>query len=66
MSLERKAALRRAFVATANDPQFIAGAVKTQIDISPMMGAEVAAFVARVSASSPAVVERAKQAYRND
>jgi hypothetical protein len=31
-----------------------------------MTGAEVEAFVKRVSASSPAVVERAKQAYRND
>ena len=63
---ERANALRAAFMATAKDPAFLDDAVKTQIDVSPMTGAEVEAFVARVSASSPAVVERAKQAYRND
>ena len=45
---------------------FLEDAVKTQIDILPMTGAEVEAFIARLSASSPAVIERAKQAYRND
>ena len=63
---ERANALRAAFMETAKDPAFLEDAVKTQIDILPMTGAEVEAFVARVSASSPAVVERAKQAYRND
>jgi tripartite-type tricarboxylate transporter receptor subunit TctC len=63
---ERANALRAAFMATAKDPAFLEDAVKTQIDISPMTGGEVEAFVKRVSASSPAVVERAKQAYRND
>jgi tripartite-type tricarboxylate transporter receptor subunit TctC len=63
---ERANALRAAFMATAKDPAFLDDAVKTQIDVSPMTGAEVEAFVKRVSASSPAVVERAKQAYRND
>jgi tripartite-type tricarboxylate transporter receptor subunit TctC len=59
-------ALRTAFMATANDPAFLEDAAKTQIDILPMTGAEMEAFIARLSASSPAVVERAKQAYRND
>jgi tripartite-type tricarboxylate transporter receptor subunit TctC len=63
---ERAEALREAFMATANDPAFLEDAVKTQIDVSPMTGQEVEAFIARVSSSSPAVVERAKQAYRND
>jgi tripartite-type tricarboxylate transporter receptor subunit TctC len=62
----RMNALREAFMATAKDPAFVEDAVKTQIDISPMTGAETEAFVARLSASSAAVVERAKQAYRND
>lgn len=63
---ERVDALREAFMATARDPAFLEDAVKTQIDVSPMTGAEVEAFIARVSASSPAVIARAKQAYRND
>jgi hypothetical protein len=44
------------------DPQFLADATKTKIDISPMSGEDVEAFIARVSAASPAVIERAKQA----
>jgi hypothetical protein len=63
---ERADALRSSFMATARDPAFLEDAMKTQIDVSPMTGAEVAAFIARISSSSPAVVERAKQAYRND
>ena len=43
-----------------------ADAAKMQIDIVPASGIEVEAFIARVSASSPAVVERARRAIRND
>jgi hypothetical protein len=53
-------------MATMKDPQFLADAEKTQIDINPITGAEVEAFIARVAAASPAVIERAKQATRND
>ena len=53
-------------MATAQDEAFLADAVKTQIEISPMTGEEVEAFIARVSGSTPAVVERAKQAFRNN
>jgi tripartite-type tricarboxylate transporter receptor subunit TctC len=63
---ERANALRTAFMATAKDPAFLEDAVKTQIDVSPMTGEEVEAFIARISSSSPKVIERAKQAYRND
>jgi tripartite-type tricarboxylate transporter receptor subunit TctC len=62
----RTAALRAAMAETEKDPAFIADAVKTGIDILPMSGAEVESLIARVSASPPAVIERAKQAYRND
>ena len=48
------------------DPQFIADAKKTQIDISPMTGEEVEQFIARLSSASPAIVERVKQAVRTD
>jgi tripartite-type tricarboxylate transporter receptor subunit TctC len=63
---ERVDALREAFTTTARDREFLDEAVKTQIDISPMTGAEVEAFIARVAASPPAAIERAKQAYRGD
>jgi tripartite-type tricarboxylate transporter receptor subunit TctC len=59
----RKAALRSALAATLRDPQFLADAQKTGIDISPMAGAEVEAFIAKMSGTSPAVVERAKKAF---
>jgi tripartite-type tricarboxylate transporter receptor subunit TctC len=59
----RAAALRAALAATMKDPDFIADAARTQIDISPMTGNEVEAFITRVSAASPAVIERAKRAF---
>ena len=58
----RKAALRTALSDTMKDPQFVADATRTQIDISPMTGAEVEAFIARISKASPTVIERSKQA----
>ena len=64
--IERRNALRAAFMATMKDQQFLAEAEKTQIDVSPMAGAEVDAFMARVNGAPPAVVERAKRAVRND
>ncbi len=61
---ERRDALRAAFMATMSDPQFLADAAKSQIDVNPTTGAEVEAFIARIAASSPAVVERARRATR--
>ena len=58
----RTKALRDAMMAAMKDEKFLADAAKAQIDIEPMSGDEVAAFIARVSAVSPAVVVRAKQA----
>jgi hypothetical protein len=55
--------LRAALQATMQDPDFVAEARKTQLDISPWTGAEVEAYIARVSAASPAVIARVKQAY---
>jgi tripartite-type tricarboxylate transporter receptor subunit TctC len=59
----RKEALRTALITITKDPEFLADAAKTQIDISPMTGNEVEAFIARVSTVSPAVIERAKRAF---
>jgi tripartite-type tricarboxylate transporter receptor subunit TctC len=60
---DRRDALRAAFIATMSDPEFIAEAKKTQMDISPMTGAQVEAFIAQVSTASPAVIERANRAH---
>jgi tripartite-type tricarboxylate transporter receptor subunit TctC len=66
MPAERRTALRTALLDTMKDPNFVADAVKTQIDISPMTGEEVETFIARLSSASSAVIERTKQAFRND
>jgi len=63
---DRRDALRSALASAMNDPQFRADAAKTQIDINPSSGAEVETFIARVAASSPAVIERSKRALRPD
>lgn len=60
----RRNALRAAFMATMSDPQFLDDAAKSQIDVSAISGADVEAFIARVAASSPEVVERARRATR--
>jgi tripartite-type tricarboxylate transporter receptor subunit TctC len=62
----RREALRAAFMATMSDPQFVADAAKSQIDVSATTGAEVEAFIARFATSSPEVVERARRATRPD
>ena len=64
--MDRRDALRSALAAAMNDPQFRADAAKTQIDINSSSGGEVETFIARVSASSPAVIDRAKRALRPD
>lgn len=56
-------ALRTALMATMQDPAFVAEAAKTQMDVSPMTGTEVEAFIAGLSAASPAVIARVKQAF---
>jgi tripartite-type tricarboxylate transporter receptor subunit TctC len=66
MPVARRNALRKALLDTMKDPEFIADAAKTQIDISPMTGEEVEAMIARLSSASPAVIERTKQAFRNE
>jgi len=66
MPAARRAALRKALLDTMKDPGFIADATKTQIDISPMTGEQVEAFIERLSSASPAVIERTKQAFKND
>jgi tripartite-type tricarboxylate transporter receptor subunit TctC len=56
--------LRTAFDATMRDPQFVADAQKSGIDISPLAGAKVQALVQQLYATPKNIVERAKQAIR--
>ncbi len=60
----RRDALRTALMAAMQDPAFVAEAAKTQMDVSPMTGAEVEAFIAGLSSASPIVVARMKQAFK--
>jgi tripartite-type tricarboxylate transporter receptor subunit TctC len=56
--------LRTAFLATMNDPQFLADADKTGIDIAPLDGGKIQELIARLAATPDAVVQRAKRAIR--
>ena len=58
----RTKALRDALLSAMKDEKFLADAARAKIDIEPMTGEEVATLIARLSAVSPAVIERTKQA----
>ena len=57
---ERVSALRKAFMDTMGDRDFLADAEKTGIDISPMEGEPVAKMWADFASTPPAIVARAK------
>ena len=59
---ERVTALRRAFDATMKDPKLVAEADKAQLDVIAVAGEDVQALVAKMFATSPAIVESARQA----
>jgi tripartite-type tricarboxylate transporter receptor subunit TctC len=62
---ERLAALRKAFMDAMSDPRFIADAERSQLDIAPAPGAEVAALIARLFSHSKDTIRRAADAVRN-
>ena len=59
---DRIAALRAAFDATMKDPAFLAEAAKLKIDVDPMNGPDLTAFVAQVSKTPEATVARVRKA----
>jgi len=61
---ERLAALRHAFMATMQDPAFLAEAEKIKLEIRPVSGEAVQRLVAEVYASSPDVVKKAAAALK--
>jgi tripartite-type tricarboxylate transporter receptor subunit TctC len=62
---DRKAALRAAFDATMQDPDFIAETNKVKLEISPTSGAEIDRLLKEIYATPRDVIEKAKQAVRN-
>jgi tripartite-type tricarboxylate transporter receptor subunit TctC len=52
---ERLATLRQAFAATLRDPEFLADAKKTRLDIEPVSGEEIEGFVKQIYSMSDTV-----------
>ena len=61
---ERVAALRAAMMATAADPQFLADAERTRLEIAAMPGEELAAQIARYYATPRQLLDKAMQAVK--
>jgi tripartite-type tricarboxylate transporter receptor subunit TctC len=59
---DRVAALRAAFDATMKDPAYLAEAEKLKIDVDPMNGADLTAFVAQISKTPADTVARVRKA----
>jgi tripartite-type tricarboxylate transporter receptor subunit TctC len=59
---DRVAALRAAFDATMQDPNYRAEANKLKIDVDPLTGTELAALVAQVSQTPAETVARVRAA----
>jgi tripartite-type tricarboxylate transporter receptor subunit TctC len=57
----RANALRAAFMAAVKDPALVADAKKANLDLTAMSGEELAAMVAELYATPPAVVARTRQ-----
>jgi tripartite-type tricarboxylate transporter receptor subunit TctC len=57
---ERVAALRKAFQDTLKDPEFIAEAVKTNSEIRPVPGEELAKHIEKLIGAPQAVKDRMK------
>jgi hypothetical protein len=59
---DRVAALRKAFVETLNNPALRGEADKMQLDVDAIDGEELQKLVAELYATSPHLIERARQA----
>jgi tripartite-type tricarboxylate transporter receptor subunit TctC len=61
---DRLAALRKAFMDTLSDPQFLTEAEKTQLEVTPVSGEEVERLVADIHKAPAALVEKAGELMR--
>src|SRR5262249_38107051 len=62
---DRKAALRAAFDATMKDPDFVAEALRSRLEVNPVSGAEIDRLLADIYATPKDVIEKARAAIRN-
>ncbi len=60
----RLAAMRKAFLATLADKDFLADAAKLRLDINPVAGEELQALVQKLYASPPHIIKRAGDALK--
>ena len=58
---ERVQMLRKAFVETLKDPQFVADAKKSRLDTDPLTGEEIDKIVAQLFKMSPSLVNQLKE-----
>ena len=61
---ERVAALRKAFMDTWKDPELLAEAGKMGLQVGPVSGEDVQAFLAKIYASPPDLLQKAKEAIK--
>ena len=59
--LERRDALRKAFMATVEDPDFIADMKRRNLNIEPLSGEDVQKTVAAAAATPKALIDQAKR-----
>jgi tripartite-type tricarboxylate transporter receptor subunit TctC len=62
---DRKAALRAAFDATMKDPDFLAQAAKTEVEVNPVSGAEIDTMLAALYATPKDIIAKAAAAMAN-
>jgi len=55
------AILKKAFMETQKDPDYLREAAQMQLDISPRSGEEIEGVIKRITQTSPAVVARYKE-----
>ena len=60
---DRIEALRRAFDAAMKDPELVAEAKKSRMDLSPMRGADAQKIADGIVDASPAVIARARELF---
>ena len=62
----RVAALRKAFDATVNDPEFLADAARQKLEINPIEGVKLQHLAEEIAKATGAVVERATSFLETD
>jgi tripartite-type tricarboxylate transporter receptor subunit TctC len=59
---DRVAAMEKAYMETLADPKFVEEASRSQFEITPVSGAEIRAYVDRITAMKPDTIQKIKKA----